>query len=1186
MTMTSITSTATRKIRQLVSSYQDTVRTPIQSVQSTIVAPSPTIVDLREQIERYRAWIAANIRESQAPSHRMRAEKYVEDALQPVVVGGHEIRSFAPFRAELSALQTLTTGQAAFLGISLLVLLLGMLSLGVQLLVALVAIITVYYLGNVALTFIVSAWTLEHSAEEQISDAIVHALTDVEWPSYTILCPLYREAEVVSQFVEAMQALDYPTDRLQILLLTEEDDDATREAIRAKNLPAHFETVIVPDGKPRTKPRACNYGLLKATGDYVVIYDAEDIPDPLQLKKAILTFANHGPDLGCVQAKLNFYNKDQNILTRWFTAEYSAWFEMTLPGLQWADLSLPLGGTSNHFRTKTLHTLGMWDVFNVTEDCDLGLRLSRFGFKTVVLDSITLEEANPRVKNWIRQRSRWIKGYMQTYLVHMRHPRSFLPPSRWRDFISLQLVVGGRTLVLMVNPVLWTLLFIYLLFRPVVEHTYHTLFPAPVLYMGTTCLIFGNLLYVYTTFTGCLKREQHDLIKWALLMPIYWAMSSWAAFIALRQLITKPHYWEKTSHGLHMSNGPVLGKPIPEGLEVREDMRKPVESPAPSPTTVQKTIPEITSPSRSISTDTLPGYPTTQMKAAAKQHRNSLGALVRVTRSQLSNNRWLILTFVTACVLSVASLVYFFQNHGLLLYADANAHLSIARRIIDNLTPGLAQLGGVWLPLPHLAMLPFAQNYYLWNTGLAGSFVSMPCYIIAAIYLFLSAQRLTKNGLASFVGALVFMLNPNILYLQTTPLSELVSVVTMTAACYYCLAWAQEGRPIHLILWAASAFLATMARYDGWFLFMAFFGVVAVIGWLKFGSLARVESALIVFALLGGLGIAMWFVWCGAIFGDPLYFQRGEFSSQAQMQGYLSGGQLYTYHNLAQSIRYFAVLTIETVGPGLFALSILGIAVFLLRRRFAPDTLAALTFLGPCLSYVVSFYTGQVIVFVPGAVPPDAPHQLFNARFGSVAVPAIALFVSVLANYRFQLKWTWFRRPIGVLRWQAWASLMCVIVIVGQTLLTISGGIISLQDGLYGVSCAPAHPIIMYLAQHYTGGKVLKTVASSKIDGLEPLAGITFSNVVYEGSGNFWKNALNRITPDVSWIVMNPNDPSDILARYVDVKNSSFQSQFTRVVEEKGGLSLYGRNQRVWVPVRPLSPALIADSNARSQCRG
>src|SRR5262249_32598121 len=158
----------------------------------------------------------------------------------------------------------------------------------------------------------------------------------------------------------------------------EENDPRMREAIQAMGLPAHFTTLTVPAGTPQTKPRACNFGLLHSDGAYVVIYDAEDVPDPLQLKKAVLTFARHGPDLACVQAKLNFYNPEQNLLTRWFTAEYSSWFDLMLPALQQRQLPLPLGGTSNHFRPEILRALGAWDAFNVTEDCDLGLRLNRY----------------------------------------------------------------------------------------------------------------------------------------------------------------------------------------------------------------------------------------------------------------------------------------------------------------------------------------------------------------------------------------------------------------------------------------------------------------------------------------------------------------------------------------------------------------------------------------------------------------------------------------------------------------------------------------------------------------------------------------------------------------------------------------------------------------------------------------
>jgi cellulose synthase/poly-beta-1,6-N-acetylglucosamine synthase-like glycosyltransferase len=326
---------------------------------------------------------------------------------------------------------------------------------------------------------------------------------------------------------------------------------------------------------------------LQATGDYLVIFDAEDIPDPLQLKKAVLTFADHDADLACVQAKLNYYNTQQNLLTRWFTVEYSQWFDLMLPGMQQTKLPLPLGGTSNHFRTSLLRRLGAWDPFNVTEDCDLGLRLARSGMTTTVLDSTTYEEANSQLKNWTRQRSRWIKGYLQTYLVHMRQPLSYFRRGRLRQFLGLQLLIGGKTLVLFVNPVLWALLTVYILFRPTVAGLYHTLFPTPVLYMGLVSLVFGNFLYTYSHLLGCLKRRQFGLVKWALSMPIYWLMMSRAALLALYQLMFNPHYWEKTTHGLHLRKSRCLV----ESTDVNDDTRSAVSILIPASSSAEDDIP-------------------------------------------------------------------------------------------------------------------------------------------------------------------------------------------------------------------------------------------------------------------------------------------------------------------------------------------------------------------------------------------------------------------------------------------------------------------------------------------------------------------------------------------------------------------------------------------------------------------
>lgn len=278
-------------------------------------------------------------------------------------------------------------------------------------------------------------------SEIRVSAEEIAALRSEDLPVYTVLVPLYKEPEVARKIVAAIARLDYPADKLDVKLLLEEDDEVTIAKIREVSLPSNFEPVIIPRGFPRTKPRACNHGLARARGEYLVIYDAEDNPEPDQLKKAVAAFrkildaeagagSRPGPArllLGkpkrtvCLQAKLNYFNSRQNMLTKFFTLEYSVWFDLFLPGLHALGVPIPLGGTSNHFVTEALRQMGGWDPFNVTEDCDLGIRIARAGWRTQILDSTTWEEANSRVGNWIRQRSRWVKGYFQTHLVHTRY---------------------------------------------------------------------------------------------------------------------------------------------------------------------------------------------------------------------------------------------------------------------------------------------------------------------------------------------------------------------------------------------------------------------------------------------------------------------------------------------------------------------------------------------------------------------------------------------------------------------------------------------------------------------------------------------------------------------------------------------------------------------------------------------
>lgn len=414
------------------------------------------------------------------------------------------------------------------------------------LLVAL-ALVTALYLGDL----VFCAYLVTGSMRRR-NGTTNTALSEPEfWPMYTVLCPMYRETAVLSQFVAAINRLDYPAESLQVLLLLEADDFETIELARRMSLPATFEVVVVPDIQPKTKPKACNYGLMFARGEYVVIFDAEDLPEPDQLKKAARAFAEAPGRIACLQAPLNFYNPRQNVLTRLFTAEYSLWFDLMMLGLQRLKGPIPLGGTSNHFRTEVLRSLGGWDIYNVTEDADVGIRLYKQGFRTAMLDSTTYEEANSSLRNWTRQRSRWIKGYLQTLLVHTRGGWEF---RRTRDphFFTFLLIIGGKAVVNFINPLMWIITISYFLFRTAIGRAIESLYPPPVFYPAVATLLLGNLLFIYTFLLGSARRGDYDLIKYGLLAPIYWLMMSVAACKALWQLIREPHYWEKTEHGLHL----------------------------------------------------------------------------------------------------------------------------------------------------------------------------------------------------------------------------------------------------------------------------------------------------------------------------------------------------------------------------------------------------------------------------------------------------------------------------------------------------------------------------------------------------------------------------------------------------------------------------------------------------------
>lgn len=411
------------------------------------------------------------------------------------------------------------------------------------------AVLNFFYAANVVFKFLLSLKGSQTEYTTTVTEEEVNALDPATLPVYTILLPLHREPlPVIQQLLESIRHLDYPQEKLDVIFLIEEDDPETLRYCKMSKPPYNVRFLIVPRGFPKTKPRACNFGLLFARGEFLTIYDAEDVPDRDQLKKAVATFRKFPPEFICFQAALNFYNANQNFLTRLFTLEYSYWFDYLLPGLFTLKLPIPLGGTSNHFRTETLRELGGWDPFNVTEDADLGMRASYRGYRVGILNSTTFEEANSHLKNWIRQRSRWLKGYLQTFLVHNRNPWRIFKKSGLRGWLTLQLFIGGTPLGQAASVLMWSIFLAWLLLHRTLILPF---LPDHLVIIGSFNLLWGNFLGVYLSMLAVFRRNLHTLLPFSLLNPLYWILAGVAAWKGIWQLFSRPFFWEKTIHGLH-----------------------------------------------------------------------------------------------------------------------------------------------------------------------------------------------------------------------------------------------------------------------------------------------------------------------------------------------------------------------------------------------------------------------------------------------------------------------------------------------------------------------------------------------------------------------------------------------------------------------------------------------------------
>lgn len=366
-------------------------------------------------------------------------------------------------------------------------------------------------------------------------------IREVDLPVYSVMVPLYKEAASVGRLVQDMKAFDYPQEKLEVLFLIEAEDAATLAALAGEDLPAHWHVLVLPDGMPRTKPRALNVALQRLTGEFATIYDAEDTPHPRQLRAAIGTFRKHGARLGCVQAPLRAYNADESWLAAQWALEYEVQFGLILPALAKAGLPIALGGTSNHFRVSALQAAGGWDAWNVTEDADLGLRLARLGYDIKTTNLPTMEEAPESLQVWVPQRSRWIKGYMQSLGVLWRRPTLAGRQMGVRAFVISQIMLCGAVLSAFVHgPVMLACL--AFLFVPGL-----TLAPYSAL-----LLIAGMVVCALSAFAAPGDRGVlgYKRILLVLSLPFYLPLLSLAAYRAAYELVKTPYSWSKTPHAL------------------------------------------------------------------------------------------------------------------------------------------------------------------------------------------------------------------------------------------------------------------------------------------------------------------------------------------------------------------------------------------------------------------------------------------------------------------------------------------------------------------------------------------------------------------------------------------------------------------------------------------------------------
>jgi len=484
-----------------------------------------------------------------------------------------------------------------------------------------------------------------------------------------------------------------------------------------------------------------------------------------------------------------------------------------------------------------------------------------------------------------------------------------------------------------------------------------------------------------------------------------------------------------------------------------------------------------------------------------------------------------LILFIILSIISIGSFIYYYMNGLGVAYNDARSHLDIGRRVVENLKPGFAQLGSVWLPLPHLLMTATIWNDFMWHSGLAGALASMASFVGTGLLIYQFLKKLGADLFGRLIGVFVFALNINILYMQSTAMTELLLIGTMTAAAYELLLWHKEETIFRLVKAAFWVMLSTLIRYDGWFLFLFAIGLIFLHTIRKYGY-KTAEGVLVLFATLGGFGIFLWLLWNQMIFKDALYFIFGPYSASAQQDQLAAAGILATKHNLAFSLKTYWYALVYNASLFTVLLSIAGGFLFWTDKRIQSSVrIATIAILVPFFFNITALYLGQSVLFVQGL----SGNTWFNVRYGLMMMPIIAIFTGYLLYRAKQLRWV----------------LLGLILFV-SFFTFVNNDAVTIDDARVGASGKNVSEVSGWLRNNVPGkdGYVLISVASH--DAIVFSSGLPMSKFIHEGTGQYWDLATAHPERWVRWMIMRTNDTNDSTFRILE-HNSAFAQKYRLV---------------------------------------